>query len=245
MSTRDYRQYDPDDPSPYGRPSVSAWIAVAAVAMAIFVAGGYIKTYLQMEALREESRREIQDLRRRMDGLRTSVAGDKKRAARATSLPNVERPVIEANRQERPPRADEAMARSTTTAPNTALGEVRTYLPEMNETPSKVTYEFGRRSRPANANQAKGGFGDAFGGAAGAETIREQYQVVFVSIPQKRVMVDVGRNGGLEEGARLELFRQGKYICDLRVLEAFANQASCEFAHAPRPPEPGDTVRIP
>ncbi len=70
-----------DDPGDrlftYGRPSTPAWIAAAAVAFAFFLLGGFIKTYRQLEALRDESRQEIADLReaiRRLQAQATSTA---------------------------------------------------------------------------------------------------------------------------------------------------------------------------
>lgn len=55
----------------YGRPSVSAWVAAASVAFAFFLLGGFIKTYRQLESLREESRREIAELRESVRRLQT------------------------------------------------------------------------------------------------------------------------------------------------------------------------------
>ena len=49
------RDDDYDYDFPYAKPPVSAWIAVASVALAVFVLGGFIKTYRQLESLREES----------------------------------------------------------------------------------------------------------------------------------------------------------------------------------------------
>ncbi|MCC8190758.1 MAG: hypothetical protein LIP77_09010 [Planctomycetes bacterium] len=47
----------------FGRPPVSAWVAALSVAIMLFIAGGFIKTYQRLEAMREEHRREISDLR--------------------------------------------------------------------------------------------------------------------------------------------------------------------------------------
>jgi hypothetical protein len=49
-------------------------MAAGAVAFAFFVLGGFVKTYWQLENLREESRREIQELRASLAALRGQPA---------------------------------------------------------------------------------------------------------------------------------------------------------------------------
>ncbi|MCD8351512.1 MAG: hypothetical protein LUC93_12970 [Planctomycetaceae bacterium] len=74
----------------YGRPSVSAWVAAAAVAFAFFLLGGFIKTYRQLESLREESRREIAELResvRRLQIVQPSQSTAGRTQPRFTPLP--------------------------------------------------------------------------------------------------------------------------------------------------------------
>lgn len=70
-------------------------------------------------------------------------------------------------------------------------------------------------------------------------------QVVSVSTAHKRIMVEGGRDLSLGEGERLELVRDGRWIADLRVVDVFDYQSSCEVLHATIAPIPGDTVRRP
>ncbi|MCC8167665.1 MAG: hypothetical protein LIQ31_16380, partial [Planctomycetes bacterium] len=89
------RYSDPDtdeDHFTYGRPSLPSWIAAAAVAFAFFLLGGFIKTYQQLEALKEESRREISELRESMRRLQAQgQTAVRPTAPRLTPLPPADR----------------------------------------------------------------------------------------------------------------------------------------------------------
>ena len=243
MATKQYRNRDRERdgdvdedrdavPSfPYGRPSVSAWVAAAAVALAVFLLGGFIKTYRQLEQLQEDSRQEISELR---DSIRRLQAQQAAAPAQARNrLPSLGT----AARMER----DQAAAASQQ-APRTQLRSEHAgnasestiaALPSFDDPePRGIRYQWGRTS----GAQASRTLATASGGPS---------QVVSVSGANKRIMIEGGRDVNLVEGARLELCRDGRWIADLRVQDVFGNQSSCEVLHATQPPQPGDTVRMP
>ncbi len=221
---REYRETDEEGHFPYGRPSGAAWVAAAAVAFAFFVLGGFIKTYRQLETLRDESRREIRELRKGMESLRAAGAEASRAAARVPRLP-------QAVRQPYPTPAGPEAERSPSRSESGRAGVANSLpplIPELEGERRGLTYEFGRKSKA-----------DPGGGR------RDQLQVISVASPQKRLRVEGGRDVGLAEGARLELSRGGRWIGDLRALEVYDTMTACEVVHATHPPQPGDTVRIP
>lgn len=234
----------------YGRPSVSAWIAAAAVAFAFFILGGFIKTYRQMEAMREEYQYEIADLRETVRRLREDrVVLDQRQAGRGG--PGYQAPRLEAlpparresGRDYRDPRVQQSHDYGTQGygAPQQPMQQqpqshsLRPVPPPdfLNEFEDSVAerprYQVGRTYEGGDARLLGAG-----GGAA---------QVISVSSDRKRVIVEGGRDLGLSEGARLELCRDGRWAADLRVLDVYDNQSSCEVLHATTPPQPGDTIR--
>ncbi len=223
---RDYRGTENEDHFPYGRPSGSAWIAAAAVAFAFFVLGGFIKTYRQLEAVREESRREIRELRQVVDGLRSSgMDSPRPAASRLPRLPQAIRQTasrpVEPLPIRRAPLPDELQS---------AVAPSRPHLPPgLDEERPGITYEFGRKSSPDPREALR----------------REHLQVVSVAGPQKRLIVEGGRDIGLREGSRIELSRGGRWIGDLRVVDAYDTMSACEVLHATLPPQPGDLIRVP
>lgn len=281
----------------YGRPSVSAWIAAAAVAFAFFLLGGFIKTYRQLEGLREESRREISELRdsmRRLQNNSSSGGGATGRiGARVAAMPPAsrrERPQAPAQQSappqpsapqlpveqapesvvppaERPVRQAEAQpirqpeqraavpdfsetlqptpSSSMTTVAVSAREPARAPVvaaqpdPDLLEEAMRYEYEENLPKRPRYQVGRKG---DGDTGQLLTAT-GDQCQVVSVSAVQKRLIVEGGRNLRLGAGERLELCRDGRWIADLRVLDVFDYQSSCEVLHATLAPEPGDTVR--
>ncbi len=237
------RPEDSEDLMPYRRPSVAAWVAVVAVAFAVFTLGGFIKTYLQLEQLRDESRREIGELRAQLDTLRLSyriVASPSARAPSSLTRPLPEPTVRTADRRARAAeRAGSASLRSPLDpAKVMAEAEDLCLTDGEGEKSNRVTYTFGRSSTAPAETLA---LGDDFKSPAPAF----RGEVVAVNNAQKRLMTEGGRDVGLELGARLELSRQGRWIGDLRVLEVFDSMSACEVLHSTQPPEPGDTVRMP
>lgn len=210
----------------YGRPSVSAWVAAAAVAFAFFVLGGFIKTYGQLEDLREESRREINDLRDSVRILQSRLALNAQemrpvaQGYRVQPLPPARR-----DRRVRQDGWEEPPVQQRMPDPGLAAGFDRYDEPAE----SRPRVQFGRSSNEESRQLLS---------VSGTPC-----QVVSVSGVNKRLMIEGGRDVALAEGARLELCRDGRWIGDLRVLDVFANQSSCEVLHATLAPEPGDTVR--
>jgi hypothetical protein len=211
----------------YGRPSVSSWVAAAAVAFAFFVLGGFIKTYGQLENLREESRREIGDLRDSVRQLHAQLALGGGREMRPVAQGYRIQPLPPA-RRDRLPRQDGWEAPSVLQRmPDSGLTSGFDSYDEQNE--SKPRVQFGRSSNEESRQII---------GVSGTPC-----QVVSVSGVNKRVMIEGGRDVSLIEGMRLELCRDGRWIGDLRVLDVFDNQSSCEVLHTTLAPEPGDTIR--
>ncbi|MCC8180493.1 MAG: hypothetical protein LIP23_06250 [Planctomycetes bacterium] len=232
---REYPDDPPEDDFPYAKPSVSAWVTAAAVALAVFVLGGFIKTYRQLDALREESRREINDLRSQVETLKngaTMAIQPPARESRIAPLPQA--------RQRLPRQPDRQLERNSS---QPAEPQPRIHIPEIDDTERGLTYSFGRSSRPSQLAQASAGLQPGAGSVSPSSPYR--CQVIAVNNVQKRLMVEGGENVGLNVGSRLELSRQGRWIGDLRVLEVFDNLAACEVLHATLPPEPGDIVRMP
>lgn len=222
---RDDSRFEVEEHLPYGRPSVSAWIAAVAVAFAVFVLGGFIKTYRQLETLRDESRREIRELRQSIDGVRVAAQAAP-HAAQTGRLPSLP-PLPPASRLPQSSSRAAALPSARQQQDKTPLREAAQRLfPEMEDTGRGVTYEFGRKSDPGKNRLP-------------------QCQVISVAGPQRRVIIEGGRNSGLSEGLRLELSRGGRWIGDLRIIEVYDSMAACEVLHATLPPQPGDAVRLP
>ncbi len=261
---------DPEDRHfTYGRPSAPAWIAAAAVAFAFFLLGGFIKTYRQLDALRDESRQEIAELReavRRLQAQSTSTAPVRP-SAPLSQLETLPSPPFRNDRPARSARVERSRdtrqayrpdPRFPSTEPlnpipaNRALPGVR----PANSPPPASAGDLALQNLPAGIGFAPDGEDlrrmspPARNGNAPTDDLAHSpagggYRVVSISNAQKRVMVEGGRDLGLGEGARLELIRDGRWIADLRVVDVFANQSSCEVLQASLNPEPGDTIRRP
>lgn len=245
---REYRRDESGDPFPYERPHLSAWIAAVAVAFSFFLLGGFIKTYRQLDALREESRKEIQELRDMIKKLQpqAGAAASRQSTPWMTHLPqpSMSQPSMPqpAGAPRQTPRIEESAA-AVERRPEALRPPETPRLPAADSEAgdTKLTYEWGWKSKSASPDAASGGLkaGVRPGGAGSLS------QVISVASAQKKLMVEGGRNIGLEDGGRLELARGGRWIGDLRVLEVYDNMASCEVLHSILPPQPGDSVRIP
>ncbi len=238
----------------YGRPSLSSWVAAGAMAFAFFILGGFIKTYMQLEELRDESRREIDALHESVERLRAQMAPAGRPRQAAPAYRAVE-PMPPARRDRREYWREEEAPPPRETAPSPARGSLRPEtaprqpqyaapdayqrfdgepLQDLLEYPEEAAREtprvqFGRRSNEESRQIIAG---------SGTPS-----QVVSVSGVNRRVMIEGGRDVGINEGLRLELCRDGRWIGDLRVLDVFDNQSSCEVLHATLAPLPGDTIR--
>lgn len=219
----------------YGRPSVSSWVAAAAVAFAFFVLGGFIKTYRQLEDLQEESRREIDNLEDSVRMLRSRLEtgmAEAPQSYRVQPLPPPRRSErdVQNDRDIRNDRASALPAGAPRMPDPGLLSEFERYG-AAEEADFRPRVQFGRRSNEASRQLLT---------SSGTPC-----QVVSVSGVNKRLMIEGGRDVSLAEGARLELCRDGRWIGDLRVVDVFDNQSSCEVLHVTAAPEPGDTVRLP
>lgn len=232
----------------YGRPSVSAWIAAAAVAFAFFVLGGFIKTYRQLESLREESRQEMAELRETIRRLRedravVGPAAGGYQPPRFQALPPARRDYYEEQRpaapqpqgygetRQEPVRRSGLRPEPAPTAPHSARPAADPgYLDQFVEPAiERPRYQLGRTYESGEERLIGAG-----GGAC---------QVISVSNDRKRLIVEGGRDLGLNEGARLELCRDGRWTADIRIVDVYDSQSSCEVLHATVPPQPGDTIR--
>lgn len=212
----------------YGRPSTASWVAAAAVAIAVFVLGGFIKTSRQMEALvneRNELRREKAELERELNALRHA-------------------PPPATSRQPPPARTrrsqDQNPGRQASRAEDNRAG-VRSGIPEIDEPAKRVTYSIGRTTKSSGLAGAEAELSAS--GADGA--IRSSVRRQIIIAGKKVLMIEGGLDIGFREDMRLELRRDGKWIGELRVVEAYATMSACEILHAAHPPEPGDVVLRP
>lgn len=217
----------------YGKPSRAAIIAGAAVALAVFMFGAFIKTYKQLESVRYESKSETAVLKQEIEDLRQCIArGD-------TQLP--------------PTSASLAAARRDTTIPPRAVA-----VQEQAEIRFSPVASFAddqpqeNQSRTPTISAASGM--SAFLAAskskdtetpARQQSEENRIRVIAVNSGQKKLMAEAGRDKGIAEGGRLELSRSGRWIGDLRVVAVFDNISACEVLHYTMLPEPGDIVRVP
>lgn len=248
MRKRYYELPEPEreEPPPvtYVRPSSSAWIATAAVIFAVFILGGFIKTYRQLEDLRDESRQEIDELRESLRQLQAQVVAGERQARqgqgyRVPSLPPARRDrrgpdeywQSETGGRESPQSRQHGALRPED-APRAGTSTALSDFSDYDETEEKKPrVQFGRRSNEESRQLL---------GSSGTPC-----QVISVSNGNKRLMIEGGRDLGLVEGGRLELCRDGRYIGELRILDVFDIQSSCEVFHSSVEPRPGDTVRKP
>lgn len=237
-----------DDFPAYRRPTASAWIAAVAVAFAVFVLGGFVKTYRQLEALKVESKREIQELRDSLETLRKNAAGlpVAARPSRTETRPAGPRREARMERHAAPPAA--VRAETPPQAPPSAAA-----LPSLDDS---LLADDSASSRPrAPVITASGGLSSLMArdtgiaaakpGSPGGEAEPNRIRVIAVNNSQKKIMVEGGRDLGFAEGARLSIYRSGNYIGETRVVEVFDNISACEVLHTTRIPEPGDlAVRL-
>lgn len=250
---RDFHEKTRDDSLlTYGRPSVSAWIAAAAVAFAFFILGGFIRTYRQLETLREESRYEIGELREAVRRLR------EERALLAAAGVGQTRGGVNGSAQQQP--------RLQALPPSRREGGYVVTPPKLDERQLQFL-RGGEQSLPQERGAAAlrpGGEGPLRGVFAEPMVERPRYQigrsyeggenrllsvsggscqVISVSNDRKRLIVEGGKDIGLGQGARLELCRDGRWMADLRIVDVYENQSACEVLHATAEPMPGDTIR--
>lgn len=211
------------------RPTGSALIALIAVAVAIFVLGGFIRTYRQLGALREDYKRktaELETLKRQQNRSGAFIP----RRQSAMNLP----PLPPANRRVRPARLPTVETPSGETG---AWSEVKSSLQagdplpgfDLEEQPvsRRPTVRFGRRSGEGEGDGASGG----------------KLRVIAASDEKKLVLVEGGRDHGMKRGEAMELSRDGTYFAEVRVAKVYDNQSLCEVTLGKFAPQPDDMVR--
>ena len=62
------------------------------------------------------------------------------------------------------------------------------------------------------------------------------------AVDELMIMVDIGKEAGLEEGMRLIAYRDDKFIGYLRVEEVSSSEAACSFTRKIVEPKTGDNV---
>ena len=222
----------------YGNPSAAAWVAAVSVAFAVFVLGGFIRTYRQLESVRAETKHDIQELRKALDALQNNPAAPDAQA-RARRTPQVAEP-----RPAEPaspivdPALSEAEGRSLPVPGSGLWNEEAAGRREPLFTPSSGLSSFipAERRKPAEAAPAA---------TPAKQPDAGRIRVIAVNNGQKKIMVEGGRDLGIAEGGRLEMSRSGRWIGDLRVVAVFDNISACEILHSTTSPEPGDLVRMP
>lgn len=226
MGIRDYRDSDLDEFDYGRRPSGSAWLAVLAVAFGFFMAGGFIKTYRELEEARESHKKEVQELRQTIKALQHPSGVDNTHSSGAA--PRGARPLPQASRVRQRLRPESEAARRTvsTRPPSGESGTSSLYRESEGEDEERPKVVIGRRSPE-----------DAFASQ------RANMQVISVSTAQKRVMIEGGRDMGITAGERFGLYRSGKWIGDVRVVDVYDDKSACEVLPSTQTPEPGDRVR--
>lgn len=244
-----YQERDDDSLLTYGRPSASAWLAAAAVAFAVFVLGGFIRTHRQLETVKEESAREIAELRdsiRRLREDRAAMAASlhndpSRRQPRLQNLPPARQGYADGPRYDPPPIVPNggAPARPAALRPEQNARQYQT------ETAASGIGLFDDIQGVGPAERPRYQLGRTFEGDDDRllTVAGDPCQVISVSNDLKRLIVEGGRDLGLTEGSRLELRRDGRWAADLRILDVYDNQSACEVLHATVQPQPGDTVR--
>lgn len=222
----------------YGRPTTAAWVAAVSVAFAVFILGGFIKTYRQLESIKTEAKRDIQELRDALDALRNNPSASDS-AARARQQPRVaeQRPL-------EPPEANPASVPAASgTEERFAAGAWNAEAEDgggRRREPLFTTASGMSSFIPADKRKPSGA-----APAAAKPSEAGRIKVIAVNSGQKKIMVEGGRDLGIAEGGRLEMSRSGRWIGDLRVVAVFDNISACEVLHCTTPPEPGDLVRLP
>lgn len=230
---REYREPENNDLMTYGKPPVSAWIAVAAVAFSFIVLGGFIHTYRQLEQLRKESRREIEKLRQTTGRLQSQLDSARigHRQAGNGAAP------AQAG-QWREPGPEHGFGAAPERPDGLSLGSG-------NGWDSEADTPIGDRSGPESGRvKARFGRSSADEGLAPLWD-NDPCRVVSVDMEQKRLIIDGGRDRMLREGMGVELSRGQSYIAEARILAVHANQSVCEIGVARADPAPEDLVRIP
>ncbi len=201
----------------YGKPSRAALIAGVAVALAVFMFGAFIKTYKQLDLVRNEAKSETAVLKQEIEDLRQCITrGD-------TQLP----PPATARRDNViPPRALPLQEQAEAPLPE---NQSRTPTISAASGLSAFLSSKSKDAEPVSRQQVE----------------ENRIRVIAVNSGQKELMVEAGRDKGIAEGGRLELSRSGRWIGDLRVVAVFDNISACEVLHCTILPEPGDVVRVP
>lgn len=239
-----------DDPSDfgqsYGKPSASAWIAALSVAFAVFVLGGFIKTYRQLESLKVESKNEIARLRNSIEKLR----GENLSRAELVISPEATR-IVPSSRFEQPRQRETLPGVHSAERPDPAPPPARV-KPPLGENDDFLTFETDDDKRIPVIKAASGlsslvAAKDKPSPSPSVDPDAEagRIRVIAVNNGHKKIMVEGGRDKGIAEGGRLELSRSGRWIGDLRVVAVFDNISACEVLHCTMLPEPGDLVRLP
>lgn len=247
MRKRYYELPEPEreepPPDTYVRPSTSAWVATASVIFAIFILGGFIKTYRQLEEVQEASRQEIDELRDELRRLQSQFAAGERQTRQQVQGYRVQ-PLPPARRDRRasqdyweppvertnPPPTQQRGPLRPEGAPRARVFDELSDFSEYEEPEQrKPRVQFGRRSAEESRQLLS---------ISGTPC-----QVISVSSSTRRLMIEAGRDMGLVEGGRLELARDGRYIGELRILDVYDTQSSCEVLHSTEDPRPGDTVR--
>lgn len=254
-----YSRNDPIPPSrddsllTYGRPSTSAWIAAAAVAIAFFLLGGFIKTYRQLEAVREDARLESAELRETIRRLRDELAPGRYAAKPAQYVERQfpERQYAQPRIQPLPPSRRNSYPVDAPPLPDVGYSQFTQTRPQPEpqmppQTPAAAQARGGSETLYRNEfpQVDPGGGGYAHGVEERLANAKGQTcQVVSVSRDKKRLLIEGGRDVGMERGMGLEFSRNGRSMGEVKVIEVYGNQSVGEVVRAAVVPQPGDTVR--
>lgn len=220
--TKEFEEY-----FPYRKPSPSAWVAAVSVAFAFFALGGFFRTYLALEATREElahARQENETLKneaRRLRSLPVHAFPSAPPAAygRTRALPPAAR--IDG----RSPTESRAYDRRDGAAP-------------YRSGPPPAAWDEGAVTAPPAVSVAPPS------ARTDNRLVRGECRVVAVDYAGKRLHIDGGRDSGVRAGEILETHRSGERQAELRVVQVFDAMSVCEFVALKAGPVPGDRVRM-
>ena len=227
MSNHSYKISDDpfEDFRSYERPSASAWIAVVAVMFAVFVLGCLIRTYRQLEIVKHETGKQIQELRAAVAALKAVGAG-------AEALPGGGHPNLQQLPSPRPRvSGDDYIDFISPVSTGTGAGK-----DDRQDAPFVMTSASGLSSLLVR--------GHAEAEPDGRED-HARLTAISADMDLKRVFIEGGRDRSLAPRDSVELYRNGKFVAKLLVLDVFDAASVCEITHSALMVEVGDQVRLP
>lgn len=71
----------------------------------------------------------------------------------------------------------------------------------------------------------------------------EAGRVISIDHQNNFVIIDIGKDSGIKEGRKFKVYRQGRYIADIEVMQAREKISACDIKKESAPVKTGDTVK--